>query len=113
MPSAASWFGSGLRSYLLSDNLILQYMFRVTKSPLQQGFDRLNGHVRGAYQDGRAFAGIIDHAVGVGRKAYHVLKPLLDQTATGKKLSGGLTQGLMTYDTLRGDVLSVHDKTHI
>ncbi len=87
-------------------------MFRVTQHSLQQGFDRLKGHVRGAYQHGRVFAGLIDHAVGVGRKAYQVLKPLLDQTATGKKLSGGLTQGLMNYDQLRGDVLSVHDKTH-
>ncbi len=87
-------------------------MFRVTQHSLQQGFDRPQSHVRGAYQHGRVFAGLIDHAVGVGRKAYHVLKPLLDQTATGKKLSGGLTQGLMNYDQLRGDVLSAHDKTH-
>ena len=87
-------------------------MFRVTQHSLQQGFDRLKGHVRGAYQHGHHRAGILDHAVGVGRKAYGALKPLLDQTATGKKLSGGLTQGLMSYDTLRGDVLSAHDKTH-
>ncbi len=87
-------------------------MFRVTQHSLQTGLDRLKGHVRGAHQQGRHWAGIIDHAVGVGRKAYGVLKPLLDQTTTGKRLSGGLTQGLMNYVQLRGDVLSAHDKTH-
>ena len=87
-------------------------MFRVNQHSLQQGFDRLKGHERGAYQQGSKWAGILDHAAGVGRKAYNVLKPLLDQTTTGKRLSGGLTQGLMNYDQLRGDVLSAHDKTH-
>ncbi len=86
-------------------------MFRVTQHSLQQGFDRLKGHVRGAYQQGRHRAGILDHAVGVGRKAYGALEPLLDKSTTGKKLSGGLTQGLMNYDNLKADVLSAHDKT--
>ena len=48
----------------------------------------------------------------VGRRAYGVVQPLLDQSATGKRVSGVANSALMNYDQLRGDVLSAHDKTH-
>ena len=85
---------------------------RVTSNSIQQGFDRLKGHLRGAYQTGRHYAGIFDSAVQGARKAYGVLKPILDSSATGKKISGVAGNALMSYDQLKGDVLSVHDRTH-
>jgi hypothetical protein len=85
---------------------------RVTPHSLQQGFDRLKGYFRGAYRTGRHYAGLFDSAMQVGRRAYGVLKPILDSSATGKKVSGIAGNALMSYDQLRGDVLSVHDKTH-
>ncbi len=85
---------------------------RVTSNSIQQGFDRLKGHIRGAYQTGRHYAGIFDSAVQGARKAYGVLKPILDSSATGKKISGVAGNALMSYDQLKGDVLSVHDRTH-
>ena len=85
---------------------------RVTPHTLQQGFDRLKGHLRGAYQTGRLYAGLFHSAMQVGRRAYGVLKPILDSSATGKKVAGIAGNALMSYDQLRGDVLSVHDKTH-
>ena len=85
---------------------------RVTSNSIQQGFDRLKGHIRGAYQTGRHYAGIFDSAVQGARKAYGVLKPILDSSATGKKISGVAGNALMSYDQLKGDVLSVNDTTH-
>jgi tyrosyl-tRNA synthetase len=85
---------------------------RVTPNSILQGFDSLKGHLRGAYQTGRHYAGIFDSAVQGARKAYGVLKPILDSSATGKKISGVAGNALMSYDQLKGDVLSVHDRTH-
>ena len=85
---------------------------RVTPHTLQQGFDRLKGHLRGAYQTGRHYAGLFNSAMQVGRRAYGVLKPILDSSSTGKKVSGIAGNALMSYDQLRGDVLSVHDQKH-
>mgnify|MGYP000046194350 FL=1 len=85
---------------------------RVTHHTVARGFDRLRGHLRGAYQTGRHYAGLLDSAMQVGRRAFGVLKPLLDQSAVGKKVSGVAGNALMNYDQMRGDVLSAHDKTH-
>ena len=48
----------------------------------------------------------------VCRRAYGVLKPILDSSSSGKKVSSIAGNALMSYDQLKGDVLSVHDKTH-
>ncbi len=85
---------------------------RVTHHTVARGFDRLRGHLRGAYQTGRHYAGLLDSAMQVGRRAFGVIKPLLDQSAVGKKVSGVAGNALQSYDQLRGDVLSTHDKTH-
>jgi hypothetical protein len=37
---------------------------------------------------------------------------MLEDTATGKRVAGGVNNALMSYDQLRGDVLNAHDKTH-
>jgi hypothetical protein len=87
-------------------------MFRVTPNSIQQGLSRLKGHAMGAYTTGRHWAGMLDRAVDMGRRAYNVVKPLLDQSSLGKQLGGGVAKGLMDYDRLRGDVLSGFDKTH-
>ena len=87
-------------------------MFRVTSNSIQQGLSRLKGHVQGAYTTGRHWAGMLDRAVDIGKRAYHVVKPLLDQSNLGKKVSGGVVKGLMDYDRMRGDVLSGFDKSH-
>ena len=50
--------------------------------------------------------------VSIGKRAYDVVKPLLDQSSLGKQVSGGVAKGLMDYNRLRGDVLSGFDKTH-
>ena len=87
-------------------------MGRVTTNTLQHTFNRLKSHVVGAYQQGRHWAGMLDNAMQVGRRAYRVVKPLLDQSATGKRVSGVANSALISYDQLRRDVLSAHDKTH-
>ena len=85
---------------------------RVTQHTLLQGFGRLKSHVAGVYTHGKHFASMLDNAVQVGRRAYGVLRPMLEQSATGKRVTGGVNNALMSYDQLRGDVLSAHDKTH-
>ena len=85
---------------------------RVTTNTLQHTFNRLKSHVVGAYQQGRHWAGMLDNAVQVGRRAYGVVRPLLDQSATGKRVSGVANNALQSYDQLRGDVLSAHERTH-
>ncbi len=55
---------------------------------------------------------MLDNAVQVGRRAYGVLRPMLGQSATGKRVTGGVNNALMSYDQIRGDVLSANDKTH-
>ena len=87
-------------------------MFRVTSNSIQQGLSRLKGHVQGAYTTGRHWAGMLDQAVDIWRRAYNVVKPLLDQSNLGKQLSGGVAKGLMDYDRVRGDVLSGFDRSH-
>ena len=85
---------------------------RVTQHTLAQGFGRLKSHVAGVYSHGKHFASMLDNAVQVGRRAYGVLRPLLEQSATGKRVTGGVNNALMSYDQMRGDILSAHDKTH-
>jgi len=41
-----------------------------------------------------------------------VLKPMLEDSAPGKRFSGGVNSALMSYDALKGDVLANHDKAH-
>ena len=85
---------------------------RVTTNTLQHTFNRLKSHVVGAYQQGRHWARMLDSAIQVGRRAYGVVKPLMDQSATGKRVSGVANSALMNYDQMRGDLLSAHNKTH-
>ena len=85
---------------------------RVTQNTLQQGFNRLKSHVLVAYQKARLIGHLVDTAMNIGRRTYGVLKPLLDQSATGKRVSVATSNALMNYDQLLGDVLSAHDKTH-
>ena len=85
---------------------------RVTQHALLQGYGRLKSHVAGVYTHGKHFASMLDNAVQVGRRAYGVLRPMLEQSATGKRVTGGVNNALMSYDQLRGDVLSAHDRTH-
>jgi hypothetical protein len=85
---------------------------RVTQHTIAQSFGRLKSHVAGVYSHGKHFASMLDNAVQVGRRAYGVLRPMLEDTATGKRVAGGVNSALMSYDQLRGDVLSAHDKTH-
>ena len=85
---------------------------RVTQHTLEHGFGRLKSHVEGVYTHGKHFASMLDNAAQVGRRAYGVLRPMLEQTATGQRVTGGANNALMSYDQLRGDVLSAHDKTH-
>ena len=70
---------------------------RVTTNTLQHTFNRLKSHVVGAYQQGRHWAGMLDSAIQVGRRAYGVARPLLDQSATGKRVSGVANSALMNY----------------
>ena len=85
---------------------------RVTQHTLLQGFGRLKSHVAGVYTHGKHFASMLDKAVQVGRRAYGVLRPMLEQSATGKRVTGGVNNALMSYDQIRGDILSGHDKAH-
>ena len=85
---------------------------RVTKNTLQLTFNRLKSHVVGAYQQGRHWAGMLDNAVQVERRAYGVVRPLLDQSATSIRVSGVANSALLNYDQLRGDILSAHDRSH-
>ena len=85
---------------------------RVTQHSLAQGFGRLKSHVAGVYTHGKHFASMLDNAVQVGRRACGVLRPMLEQSTTGKRVTDGVNNALMSYDQLRGDVLSAHDKTH-
>ena len=85
---------------------------RVTQHTLAHQFGHLKSHVAGVYTHGKHFASMLDNAVQVGRRAYGVLRPMLENTPTGQRVTGGVNNALMSYDQLRGDVLSAHDKTH-
>ena len=87
-------------------------MYRVTQHSIQQGLSRLKSHINGAYQTGRHWAGMLDTAFNVGRKVYGVVRPLLDQSRAGQKVSGLAANALMSYDQVRGEVLGGHDKAH-
>ena len=84
----------------------------MTQHTLAQGFSRLKSHVAGVYRHGKDFASMLDNAVQVGRRAYGVIRPLLEGSATGNRLTNGVNSALTSYDQVRGDVLNAHDKTH-
>jgi hypothetical protein len=98
----------GRKYYLLS----FKSMFRVTQKSIAQGMTRLKGHAYNAFATGRHWAGMLDRAVDIGRRAYGVVKPLLDQSSLGSKVGVNVQKGLMDYDRIRGDVLDKFDKTH-
>ena len=77
---------------------------RITQHTIAQGFGRLKGHLAGVYNHNKHFASLMDNAVQVGRRTYNVLRPMLEDT--------GMNNALMSYDQLKGDVLSTHDKAH-
>jgi hypothetical protein len=106
---AVSWRAQGPQYFL---SYYKEMFGRVTQHTLAQSFGRLKSHVAGVYSQVKHFASMLDNAVQVGRRAYGVLRPMLEDTATGKRVAGGVNNALMSYDQLRGDVLSVHDKTH-
>jgi hypothetical protein len=54
---------------------------------------------------------MLDSAVHVGRRAYGVIKPLLGQCSTGKKVNAAASSALSNYDSLRSDVISANDRT--
>ena len=85
---------------------------RVTQHTLAHGFGRLKSNVAGLYSHGKHFASMLDNAVQVGRRAYGLIRPLLDHSATVYRVSRVANNPLMNYDQLRGDVLSGFDKTH-
>jgi hypothetical protein len=87
-------------------------MFRVTQNSIRQGMTRLKGHAYNAFATGRHWVGMLDRAVDMGRRAYGVVKPLLDQSSLGSKVGVKVQKGLMDYDRIRGDVLDKFDKTH-
>ncbi len=87
-------------------------MFRVTSKSIQQGMIRIKSHVQGAYTTGRHWAGMLERAVSIGKRAYDVVKPLLDQSSLGSKVGVNVQKGLMDYDRIRGDVLDKFDRTH-
>ena len=84
----------------------------MTQHTLAQGFGRLKSHVAGVYTHGKHFASMLDNAVQVCRRAYGVLRPILEGSATGQRVTGGVNNAHQSYDNLKGEVLSVHDKTH-
>ena len=85
---------------------------RVTQHTLAHGFSRLKSHVAGVYSHGKHFASVLDNAVSMGRRAYGVLRPLLEGSATGSRLTSGVNSAFTSYDQARGQVLDAHDKTH-
>ena len=85
---------------------------RVTQHTLAHSFGRLKSNVAGLYSHGKHFASMLDNAVQVGRRAYGVLRPMLEHSVTGKRVTGGVNNALMSYDNLKGEVLNVHDRTH-
>ena len=85
---------------------------RATQHALAHSYGRLKSNVAGLYSHAKHFASMLDNAVQVGRRAYGVLRPLLEDNATGKRVAGGMNNALMSYDQLKGDVLSTHDKAH-
>ncbi len=98
----------GRKYYLLS----FKSMFRVTQKSIAQGMTRLKGHAYNAFATGRHWAGMLDRAVDIGRRAYGVVKPLLDQSSLGSKVGVGVATGLMDYDRICGDCLSGFGNTH-
>ena len=87
-------------------------MFRITQKSIQQGMSRLKGHAYNAFATGRHWAGMLDRAVDMGRRAYGVVKPLLDQSSLGSQVNVCVSKGLLAYDRVRGEVLDKFDKTH-
>jgi hypothetical protein len=85
---------------------------RVTQHTLSQGFSRLKSHVAGVYSHGKHFASMLNNSVEIGRRAYGVLRPLLEGSATGNRLTNGVNSAFSSYDQARGQVLDAHDKTH-
>ncbi len=86
-------------------------MFRVTQNTNRQRLSRLKGHAYNAFATGRHWAGMLDSAVHMGGRAYGVIKPLLDQSATGEKVNAAASSAHSTYDSLRPDVNSANART--
>ena len=60
------------------------------------------------YENARVIGRNIDHAMGVGRRVYKTLEPLLNQAPAGGVAVKHIRRGLEGYDELRDQVLGAH-----
>ena len=54
------------------------------------------------------FAGQLDHAMGVGRRAFGALQPAL-QDFGGERVNRAVMQGFKAYDQGRADTMGLHN----
>ena len=75
---------------------------------VQNRFAHVRNHVRQGYHNARVIGRHIDDAVGIGRKIYRTIEPMLNQSTAGGVASKHIRRGIEGYEELRDQVLGAH-----
>ena len=75
---------------------------------VQNRFAHVRNHVRQGYHNAKVIGRHIDDAVGIGRKIYKTIEPMLTQSVSGGVAVKHIRRGLEGYEELRDQVLGAH-----
>ena len=79
-------------------------------SDIQNRFAHVRNHVRQGYHNAKVIGRHIDNAIGIGRKVYKTIEPLLNESPGGGVAVKHIRRGLEGYEELRDQVLGAHSQ---
>ena len=71
-------------------------------------FAHVKNSVRQGYHNAKVIGRHIDDAIGIGRKVYRTIEPMLNQSAAGGVAVKHIRRGIEGYEDLRDQVLGAH-----
>ena len=76
---------------------------------LARGWNKTKAWMGDRYQQGKKFAGELDKVAGIGRRAFGLISPILDDLGQGA-LQGYGTRAIQGYDSLRDNVMEADSR---
>ena len=69
-------------------------------------------HIGTAYAHARHFASTVDRGINLASRVYAAANPVLRDVAPEleKRVTAGVVQAKSSYDQMRGDAVSIHDR---
>lgn len=83
---------------------------KITGDRLRQGFNSVKNHIVSGYHKTKNALNGIDAVVGLFKKGYSAIAPILDEVNPSGHIHRGIVKGLTAYDDVKGKIVNAHDK---